>query len=196
MKIGVRTHHGEDEALMVAEQIGADGASLWISAFEGFRREYLPTIAEISAMRERFEQHHLMWTGLGIVCEGFMKNQLLGLPGRDEEIDKFCEIIRRVGVVYQDVPASETPVMIIDQRPTYWAPSSTSSRRSQAHLREGERIAAGLASDLAASQSAVDRWAPAAFIQTGVNPASALSMQAQSSRSVEFVIVLVLAEGS
>ncbi|MBC7236496.1 MAG: mannonate dehydratase [Chloroflexi bacterium] len=121
MKIGIRTRHGEEEALTVAEQIGADGASLWASAFEGFRRNYLPGIDEFAAMRERFEKHHLMWTGMGVVCEGFMKNQLLGLPGRDEEIDKLCEIIRRLGEVYQDVPASETPVIIMDQRPTYWA---------------------------------------------------------------------------
>ena len=121
MKIGVRTHVGREDRLVRAEQIGADGASLWVSAFEGFHENYVPRMDELVAMRERFEAHHLMWTGMGIVCQGFLKNQLLGLPERDEEIEKFCEIIRRVGEVYKDRSAAETPVMIIDQRPTYWA---------------------------------------------------------------------------
>jgi len=121
MRIGVRTHHGEEKNLVAAEQFGAHGASLWISAFEGFRQNYVPRLDEIVAMRKRFEAHNLMWTGMGIVCEGFLKNQLLGLPERDEEIAKFCEIIRLVGEAYKDKPATETPVMIIDQRITYWA---------------------------------------------------------------------------
>ncbi len=121
MKIGVRTHHGEERNLIVAQQMGAQGASLWVSAFEGFRQEHMPRIDEMMAMRERFEAHDLEWTGLGIVTDGFLQSQLLGLPDRDRDIDQFCEIIRRVGEVYKDKPAWETPVMIIDQRPTYLA---------------------------------------------------------------------------
>ena len=123
MKIGVRTRRGDEENLVVAEQIGAEGASLWVSAFEGFRDKYEPGMGELRAMRERFEAHNLMWTGMGIVCEGFLENQLQGLPGRDREADQMCEIIRRVGEVYKDKPAAETPVMIMDQRLTYLARS-------------------------------------------------------------------------
>ena len=121
MRIGVRTHSAREDQLVRAAQIGAHGASLWVSAFEGFRDSFVPEIDELKAMRERYERHGLMWTGMGIVCEGFLKNQLLGLPERDREVDQFCEIIRRVGQVYSDRCAAETPVMIIDQRPTYWA---------------------------------------------------------------------------
>jgi mannonate dehydratase len=50
-----------------------------------------------------------------------IKNQLLGLPERDREIENVCRTIRSIGEAYGD--GAPSPVVIIDQRTTYWARS-------------------------------------------------------------------------
>jgi D-mannonate dehydratase len=73
-------------------------------------------------MRERFPKYDLELTGIGLGGE-CIKNQLLGLPGRDREIENVCKTIRSIGEAYAD--GAPSPVVIIDQRTTYWVPKGT-----------------------------------------------------------------------
>jgi len=70
-------------------------------------------------MRERFARYDLELTGIGLGGD-CIKNQLLGLPERDRDIDNVCRTIRAIGEAYAD--GAPSPVVIIDQRTTYWAP--------------------------------------------------------------------------
>jgi len=121
LRIGVRTHTGEEERLIVAQQLGAHGGSVWAdSALPGYLETDVPALDGLRALRDRFDKHDLALTGIGLGGRA-LKNQLLGLPGRDREVANVCETIRRIGEVYSDKSASESPVIIIDQRVTYWA---------------------------------------------------------------------------
>ena len=85
-------------------------------------------------MRERFEEYDLELTGIGLGGD-CIKNQLLGLPERDREIENVCRTIRSIGEAYAD--GASAPVVIIDQRTTYWAPKGP-------HWHPGyERLAVG-----------------------------------------------------
>lgn len=119
MKIGLRSHNGAEDRLLFAQQIGAQGASIWASACEGYETRCYLTPEDVRSMRKRFEKYDLDLTGIGLggTC---IKNQLLGLPGRDREIENISRTIRSIGEAYQD--GAPSPVVIIDQRTTYWAP--------------------------------------------------------------------------
>ena len=119
MKIGVRSHDGAEERLRFAQQIGAEGASIWASACPDYTERCYLTGADVREMRERFARFGLELTGIGLGGE-CIKNQLLGLPGRDAEIENVCRTIRAIGEAYRD--GAPSPVVIIDQRTTYWAP--------------------------------------------------------------------------
>jgi mannonate dehydratase len=118
IKVGLRSNDGAEERLQFAQQIGADGASIWGSACPGYTERCYLTVEDVVEMRERFEKYELELTGIGLGGE-CIKNQLLGLPGRDREIDNVCRTIRSIGEAYQD--GAPSPVVIIDQRTTYWA---------------------------------------------------------------------------
>jgi mannonate dehydratase len=120
MKIGVRTHTGEERRLVLAEQLGAHGGSIWASALDGYDETGVPELDSLLRMRERFERHNLMLTGIGLGAQ-HLKAQLLGQPERDEEIERVRETLHVIGRAYEDVDAAATPVVIIDQRLTYWA---------------------------------------------------------------------------
>jgi mannonate dehydratase len=123
MKVGLRSGNGAEERLHFAQQIGADGASIWASACPGYAERCYLTPDDVLEMRRRFERYDLELTGIGLGGD-CLKNQLLGLPGRDREIENVCTTIRSIGRAYQDgVPS---PVLIIDQRTTYWAPKGPS----------------------------------------------------------------------
>jgi mannonate dehydratase len=119
MKIGLRSHNGAEERLLFAQQIGAQGASIWASACAGYEERCHLTAGDVRSMRERFAKYDLELTGIGLGGD-CIKNQLLGLSGRDQEIENVCQTIRSIGEAYKDCAAS--PVVIIDQRTTYWAP--------------------------------------------------------------------------
>jgi len=118
VKIGLRSDNGAEERLRFAQQIGADGASIWASACPGYTERCFLTVDNVVEMRKRFEKYDLELTGIGLGGE-CIKNQLLGLPGRDREIENVCKTIRSIGEVYAD--GAPSPVFIIDQRTTYWA---------------------------------------------------------------------------
>jgi len=120
MKIGVRTQNGDERRLIQARQIGAHGGSIWAPDIPGFQESCVLTLEDVLLMRDRFETHDLLLTGIGLGAD-CLKNQLLGLPARDREIDRVCQTIRIIGEVYKDKSASESPVIILDQRVTYWA---------------------------------------------------------------------------
>jgi len=118
IKIGMRSHDGSEERLRYAQQIGADGASIWGWALPGYRENGYPTLDGLLVMRERFERYDLELTGIGLGAE-VIKNQLLGTPARKEDVEKVCRTIRVMGQAFRDAPSA--PVLIIDQRLTYWA---------------------------------------------------------------------------
>jgi mannonate dehydratase len=76
-------------------------------------------VDNVLEMRERFARYDLELTGIGLGGD-CIKNQLLGLPGRDQEIENVCRTIRSIGEAYKD--GAPSPVVIADQRTTYWAP--------------------------------------------------------------------------
>ncbi len=119
MKVGVRSNDGAPERLLFAQQIGADGASIWASACPAYEERGYLTTADVLSMRRRFERYDLELTGIGL-GGNCLKDQLLGLPGRDREIENVSRTIRAIGEAYADGAAA--PVVIIDQRTTYWAP--------------------------------------------------------------------------
>ena len=123
MKIGVRSENGAEDRLQFAQQIGADGASIWASACAGYTERCYLTVDNVLEMRERFARYDLELTGIGLGGD-CIKNQLLGLPDRDREIENVCQTIRSIGQAYQD--GAPSPVVIIDQRTTYWAPKGPS----------------------------------------------------------------------
>lgn len=119
MKVGVRSDNGAEERLRFARQIGADGASIWARACPGYAERCYLTPEDVVEMRERFARFDLELTGIGLGGD-CIKNQLLGLPGRDGEIENVCRTIRSIGRAYAD--GAPSPVVILDQRTTYWAP--------------------------------------------------------------------------
>jgi mannonate dehydratase len=118
VKIGMRSHDGAEDRLQFARQIGADGASIWASACPDYEERCYLTVDDVRGMRQRFEKHDLELIGIGLGGD-CIKNQLLGLPARDREIENVCRTIRSIGEAYQD--GAPAPVIIIDQRTTYWA---------------------------------------------------------------------------
>ncbi len=118
MKIGLRSNNGAEDRLQFAKQIGADGASIWARACPGYQERCYLTVDNVLAMRKRFDKYDLELTGIGLGGD-CLKNQLLGLPERDREIENVCRTIRSIGEAYID--GAPSPVVIIDQRTTYWA---------------------------------------------------------------------------
>jgi mannonate dehydratase len=123
VKIGLRSDNGAEERLLFAQQIGADGASIWASACPGYTQRCYLTTENVREMRERFARYDLELTGIGLGGD-CIKNQLLGMPGREREIANVCRTIRSIGEAYSD--GTPSPVLIIDQRTTYWAPKGPS----------------------------------------------------------------------
>ena len=118
MKIGLRSHNGVEDRLLYAQQIGADGASIWGWAVPEYNvRGYLTT-DDVRMMRRRFQKYDMALTGIGLGGQ-VIKHQLLGTPERDEDLDKVAHTVRAIGEAYADKP-EESPVIIIDQRLTYW----------------------------------------------------------------------------
>ena len=57
VKIGLRSHDGAEERLKFAQQIGADGASVWAWACPGYTERCHLTVGDVLQMRERFARY-------------------------------------------------------------------------------------------------------------------------------------------
>lgn len=134
MKIGLRSHTGAPERLQFAQQIGADGASIWASACPGYVERCYLTVDNVLEMRERFAKYDLELTGIGLGGE-CVKHQLLGLSERDREIENVSRTIQSIGQAYAD--GAPSPVVIIDQRTTYWASSDSPQQTGYERLPTG-----------------------------------------------------------
>ena len=113
MKIGIRTHDGSEDKLLYAQQVGVQGGSIWLSAIPEYEEKGYADVAPMLKLRESFEKYDLTLNAAGLGAK-VIKNQLLGLPGRDREIDNVCKTLRNMG-------EAGIPIVIIDQRITYWA---------------------------------------------------------------------------
>lgn len=120
MRIGLRSGSGAEERLQFAQQVGAQGASIWAAACLGYRERGYLTVEDVAEMRERFERFDLELTGVGLGAD-VVKRQLLGLPGREQDVEVVAQTIRSMGQAYRDRAPERSPVLIIDQRVTYWA---------------------------------------------------------------------------
>jgi mannonate dehydratase len=178
MKIGVRSDNGAEDRLQFAKQIGADGASIWASACPGYTERCYLTVDNVLEMRARFDRYELELTGVGLGGD-CIKNQLLGLPERDREIENVCRTIRSIGEAYQD--GAPSPVVIIDQRTTYWTPKGPSWHpgyerlpvgRGGAVLKtfDGERIQGELDDKPAGEVSQEEVWSRIAYLYERIVP--------------------------
>src|SRR5690606_24359298 len=93
--------------------------SIWASACPGYTERCYLTVSNVLEMRERFAKYELELTGIGLGSD-CIKYQLLGLPGRDRATENVNRTIRNIVEAYRD--GAPAPVIIIDQRTTYWAP--------------------------------------------------------------------------
>jgi mannonate dehydratase len=178
MKIGVRSGNGAEDRLQFAKQVGADGASIWASACPGYTERCYLTVDNVLEMRARFDRYELELTGIGLGGD-CIKNQLLGLPEREREIENVCRTIRSIGEAYQD--GAQSPVVIIDQRTTYWAPKGPSWHpgyerlplgRGGAVLQtfDGERIQGELDDKPAGEVSREEVWSRIAYLYERIVP--------------------------
>jgi mannonate dehydratase len=178
MKIGLRSDNGAEERLRFAQQVGADGASIWAAACPGYTERCYLTPENVRQMRERFARYDLALTGIGLGGD-CIKNQLLGLPGRDREIENVCRTIRSIGQAYAD--GAPSPVVIIDQRTTYWAPRGPSWHPGYERLPTGrggvllqtfdaERIRGELDDRPAGEVPAEEVWARIAYFYERIVP--------------------------
>lgn len=83
-----------DEHLAFAVQVGVQDVQLNTPKLPGDARwEY----ADLAALRERAESHGLRLIALENVPVKFYDNIMLGLPGRDEQLENMCETVRNMG---------------------------------------------------------------------------------------------------
>lgn len=134
MKIGLRSHDGAEDRLLYAQQIGADGASIWGWAVPDYLERHYLTGEDVLKMRRRFDKYNLELTGIGLGGQ-VIKNQLCGLPGREEEMENVARTVRAIGEAYRDNPEA-APVVIIDQRLTYWAVGGEYPPQNPGYARE------------------------------------------------------------
>ena len=178
MKIGLRSSNGAEPRLRFAQQIGADGASIWAHACPGFTERCYLTVGNVVEIRERFASYDLELTGIGLGGD-CIKNQLLGLPDRDREIENVCQTIRSIGEAYRD--GAPSPVVIIDQRTTYWAPKGPSWHPGYERLPVGrggvllqtfdaERIRGELDDKPAGEVSREEVWSRIAYLYERIVP--------------------------
>ncbi|MGD9046422.1 MAG: mannonate dehydratase [Anaerolineae bacterium] len=174
----MRSGNGAEDRLQFAQQIGAEGASIWASACPGYTERCYLTVDNVLEMRERFARYELELTGIGLGGD-CIKNQLLGLPERDREIENVCRTIRSIGQAYQD--GAPSPVVIIDQRTTYWAAKGPSWHPGYERLPVGrggavlqtfdaERIQGELDDKPAGEVSRDEVWARIAYFYERIVP--------------------------
>ena len=106
MKVGVRTHDGREARLTYAEQIGAHGGSIWLSALPGYAEKGYAEVAPMRELKERFDAHGLVLNAGGLGAQ-VIKNQLMGRDGREREMENVCKTIRNMD------KSADIPIIIL-----------------------------------------------------------------------------------
>ena len=114
-----------DEILAFARQLGVSGMQLNTPALPGAHRwEY----ADLRALRERCEGAGLRLEAIENVHLDFYDKVMLGLPGRDEQLDHYCATIRNMG-------RAGIPILGYHFMPnSVWRTSRTTPGRGGAHV--------------------------------------------------------------
>lgn len=87
-------HDPSDELLTFARQLGVAGIQVNTPWLPGERRW---EVADLVALRERCERRGLVLEAIENIPQSFYQRAMLGLPGRDEDIDNVRQTIRNVG---------------------------------------------------------------------------------------------------
>jgi mannonate dehydratase len=87
-------HQLTEEKLRFAAQIGVKGIQMNNPTLPG---EVRWEQADVRALVERVEAHGLVFEAIENVPTHFYHKVMLGLPGRDEQIENYCHTIRAVG---------------------------------------------------------------------------------------------------
>jgi mannonate dehydratase len=87
-------HELTEEKLRFAAQIGVKGIQMNNPTLPGDTRW---EEADVRALVERVEAHGLVFEAIENVPTHFYHKVMLGLPGRDEQIENYCHTIRAVG---------------------------------------------------------------------------------------------------
>ena len=99
-------HQLTEEKLRFAAQIGVKGIQMNNPNLPG---EVRWEQADVRALVERVEAHGLVFEAIENVPTHFYHKVMLGLPGRDEQIENYCHTIRavgRAGVFLSRVPSA------------------------------------------------------------------------------------------
>ncbi len=113
MRIGVRIHDGDDQKLVYAAQLGAEGASIWLPRMPGYSEKGFADAAMLSAVRRRFESHGLKLSAAGLGVD-VIAQHFRGESGGPGELDNVCRTVVNMGETGIDI-------LIVDQRPTHFA---------------------------------------------------------------------------
>ena len=70
--------------------------------------EKIWTFEALKDLKERIESYGLKWTAIENVPLIFYDKVILGLPGRDEQIENYCQTIRNMGKLGIPMPVSYT----------------------------------------------------------------------------------------
>jgi mannonate dehydratase len=114
-----------DELLRFAKQLGVDGVLLNTPKLPGEKRwEFM----DLLQLRTRIEDYGLVLEALENVPLRFYDRAMLGLPGRDEQIENYQETIRNVG-------RAGIPILGYHWMPnSVWRTSETTPGRGGAHV--------------------------------------------------------------
>ena len=129
-QLGMRIAIGQfneltDEKLIFAKQLGVPGVQMNTPQLPGERRwEY----EDILALRLKTEEHGLRFEAIENVPIHFYDRAMLGLPGRDEQIEHYQATIRNVG-------RAGIPILGYHFMPnSVWRTSRTTPGRGGAHV--------------------------------------------------------------
>lgn len=122
------------ERLIFAKQLGVSGIQLNTPIIPG---EKFWTVEDLSLLRRRCEQYGLRLEALENTPLGFYDKAMLGLPGRDEQIDNYRQTIRNMG-------RAGIPLLGY-----HWMPNDVWRTSDQVAGRGGARVSAFDAAQLA-----------------------------------------------
>ena len=96
MKPAVTTSIIDDEFLIIGRQFGATDVVGQDDVLIEEGKQYFPFI-RLSLLKKKIEDAGLTWSVMGGVPNHWIDKIVLGLPGRDEQIENFCKTIKHTG---------------------------------------------------------------------------------------------------